>query len=274
MLSLLEWMIVVPAGFAVLFAVLFAVAVIAAVVWIQSRKRDANAVAAARSAQPLATPIDASAPASVAAPGAPAVAAPPPAAPLSFVPPLAAPENDPPTQEEDFGASAPPDEPVAFERAVFEPIQKARIAGVDLVLRAHLVHFGDDDLLGFATEGFAALGRPELVVYVRPGEGDVMDVIRPALKFFSFVVLQIHERGEPVGAGEILAFPGQLSGLTFGGFLALEANEPMVVPMPDHLVLVTVPRDALEMEPAALRAQVYAQGGRLPCCSVAELTPS
>ena len=206
---------------------------------------------------------------------------PPPEAPAA--PPVEAPEPVEPAAESQVEAAAvepavaasaepavaePAAEPGAGDAApeeppVFDMIQKARIAGVDLVLRAHAVRFGAEELLGFVTEGFAAQGKADLALYMAMPEGDPIEEIKAGLKFFSFVALKLQERSGPVHADDVLLFPGHIGALNFGGFLAIAPNEPVAVPMDAHVVLLAVPKSRMSTDPAVLRGML-AVGGVLP----------
>jgi len=194
-----------------------------------------------------------------------AEAAPPPARVPSAAPPppLPVPQAVAPPVVHAPPAPAAPSVPVeAAPEVPGGPVQieKLRIAEVGLVLRAWGLTVGADELLAFATEGFAERGRSELVLYVRRAACPDADVVR-ALKRFAGLALLIMERVEPVKMGEVLKVPGEIGSVPLGGYLAVEPAEPGPVPFHGHVVLIGLPRRVLSGEPAAIRAALTADGG-------------
>jgi hypothetical protein len=101
-------------------------------------------------------------------------------------------------------------------------IEKIRVPDVGLLAYVHSADDGPDPLLGFSTEGFAAEGRAELVLYVRRSE-IAEDALIPALKRFTAVALTLFERPTPLAPGELLPMSGTYGTVALGGFVVMDA---------------------------------------------------
>jgi hypothetical protein len=205
---------------------------------------------------------------------APAAAPAPVEAPAPAVAPVAAPVEAPAPPAEPAAAPAAT-APAAALAAAPEPVpaggvvqmEKLRIADLGLILWANRLRLGDEDVLAFVTEGFAARGREELVLYVKRSACPDADIVR-ALKRFAALALIVLERLEPVKLGELLKVPGEVGAVPLGGYLAVEPNEPGDVPFGARFVLIGLPRRALTGDAATIRAGLVAESGGAPWLTV------
>jgi len=151
----------------------------------------------------------------------------------------------------------------APEAVVLTRVEKIRLPDVSVSVLAHALELEGVELLAFVTEGFATRGRPELVYYGPRAAFAEADVVR-TLRRFATMALLLFERAEPVQAGEVLKFAGELGAKPLAAYLALEPNEPAIVPVGEHLVLFGLQRRDLSESPAALLAALVARHGGVP----------
>lgn len=188
-------------------------------------------------------------------------------APAASVPAVEVPRVETaPVVEAPVGSAAPPDEDALLEApvaVVLTRVEKLRLPDVSVSVLAHALELDGVELLAFVTEGFATRGRPELVFYGARAAFAEADVVR-TLRRFAAMALLLFERAEPVRAGDLLKFAGELGTTPLGGYLALEPNEPAIVPVGEHLVLFGLQRRDLTEAPEALRAALVARHGGVP----------